>query len=157
MLLTANQAEAKKYRQSNFYDFGYAAWAWQNLKTREQLIIENNKVYPAYKKFNKIIDRKKAQQYLQDSPDAKLIKKGHDLALAYKIWSKGYREYDCCGDPDLPWNYNRTDIVCTNMQFTNIFTKSCTDYPDWRTEKSRLRDEASVAKRRANKKKRNSQ
>lgn len=133
--------------KKNFFDFSYAQEIWKNIKTEEQFDSAWAKIDAPYsvwkKKFQK--NQSKALKELETDPNALLIKQGHDLEVAYYQWLKGYDNYRK-GGAKFPWNYEGHGFYCGAMIAINIFTKSCSDFPDWRTANDKARDEANVAK-----------
>lgn len=129
----------------------YAVWAWTNLRTGEEFDREYDRVNPAYEawakknNWNSWWGADRGPLRALKGKDADLIRKGHDLDLAYSVWQDIYRGWAAGRGwmhPAEPWNESTR---CGLIEATNIFTGKCNDLPDWRTDEDKAEDDKVLA------------
>lgn len=139
-------AESDGPGKHGFFDWNYAMHVWTELRTREDLMREDAVVYPPFQSWKKQYDRnpQAALKALETHPQRDLIRKGHDLDLVFKKWDKMSLAWQAgLSVRGGAWNKS-TGVKAATIESMNIFTGSCCDLPDWRTEKDKTKDDAEI-------------
>jgi hypothetical protein len=147
VFLTGTPVRAQIFaQQSDYLDWGYAVSVWSELQTGAEFDDEWAKVMPAYEANKAIVSgpRGEVLQRLAKHPDGDLIKRGHDLDRVYQVWKHVYRAVTN-KDKAFAWNEWKQAGSCWTMEQRNVFTHSCRDLPDWRTENDVKRDNTFLA------------
>lgn len=142
--MTVGGVQAGTIQRQHFLDWDYAMHVWTTMKTREQGVAEWNRVVPAWEAWSEQHGEQMTEEALaliEKQPNARLIRQGHDLSLAYETWGTIYQSWLSGLESDR-WNESRSFMKCTTIQMLNIFTNKCNDLPDWRHLDDRARDEA---------------
>ncbi|MBS8275614.1 hypothetical protein DYI21_18640 [Thalassospira tepidiphila] len=144
IFLASTPARAQIYaQQSDYLDWDYAVSVWTELQTGAEFDEEWAKVMPAYEANKALMSgsHDEIEMRLAKHPEGDLIKRGHDLGRVYQVWKHVYRAVTN-KDKAFAWNEWKAGASCWVMEQRNVFTRSCRDLPDWRTNNDVKRDKA---------------
>jgi hypothetical protein len=126
-------------KQSDFFDFAYAKRMWTELRTRDQLEAEWERVGTQYEAAQKqgvfAGSGDEIRARLEELPNAKEIMQGHDLDVTYNcVWVKVDWDQDGAGSVYGINNADEDRQMCDFARRDDIFNHQCNGLPDWRSE-----------------------
>ncbi|WP_147253070.1 hypothetical protein [Thalassospira profundimaris] len=134
-------------KQSDFFDFAYAKRMWTELRTRDQLEAEWERVGTQYEAAQKqgvfVGSGNEIRARLKELPNAKEIMQGHDLDVTYnRVWVKVASDQYAAGSIAGINQADEDRQMCEWARRDDIFNHQCNALPDWRTKEQVAADAA---------------